>query len=109
MFVLRAKDSEIGVFRLRGFELRLGLSNIFIGIDPGIESLFGDVVRILIGLDCIVEKFFLSVLRAKLEIIDGDFGLGGEQNIFKIGGAGLRGKNIRADGILHLAPKIRLP
>ena len=58
MFVLRAKDAEVGVFRLRGLELRFGLGYIFIGIETCIETLFGDVVRILIGLDGIVEQFF---------------------------------------------------
>ena len=52
------------------------------------------IESVLIGGDRGIKELLQRVLRAKLVVIDGEFRLNAEANIFQIGGAGLRGVDV---------------
>ena len=55
MLELRAQDAEVGILRLRGVQLRFGLRDGFIGGDAGAELNLGQVQRIPIAGDGLIE------------------------------------------------------
>jgi len=91
VLVLRAGDAEIGVLRARGVELGLRLGDGFFAIDACFIERFGEIERVLIGLDGLIEQLFLCVLRAEIVIVNGNFGLCSEPYILKIGSRRLCG------------------
>ena len=82
MLELRAQDAQVGVLRLRRFELRFGLRHGFIRSDAGAELNLRQVQRIPVGRDRGIEQLLQRVLRAKLVVVHGDFGLRREAHIF---------------------------
>src|SRR5579862_6782432 len=108
MFVLRAEYAEVGVLRFGGVELGFGLGDGFLIVDASFEKGFGQVERVLIGLDGFVEQLFLRVLRTEIEIVDGDFGLRGETDVLQIGGGSLRGVVVGVDLIAEFASEVDL-
>jgi len=109
VLILRAKNSDIGVFRLRGGELSLRLQDGLLRVDAGFVQSLGEVDGLLEGLHGGVEEFFQSVLRAKLEVIDGEVGLHGEARVFEIGSTDLRGGGLGTHLVADAAPEVGNP
>src|ERR1700722_14202962 len=109
MFVLRAQDAEIGGFSFGGFELGFGLGYGFVGGDSGFVERGGELQRFFVDDYGGLEKLLEGILAVKLEVIDGEFALGGEAGIFEIGGAGLGVGHAGTDGVADAAPEIGGP
>ncbi len=109
MLILRTQNAQVGVLRLRGLELRLGLHQIFVGIDAGLRKLPRQRHRVFIGLYRFVQKLLLGVLSANFEVVHGDFRLCRQPYVLQVRRGGLRGRDIRAHRISNAAPQVRRP
>ena len=93
---------------LRGVELGFGLGDGFFVVDAGFVESLGEIERVLICLDGLIEQLFLCILRAEIVVVDGDFGLGGEPDILQIGGRSLCGVYVGLHLIANFAPEVDL-
>src|SRR5580692_5191848 len=109
MFVLSAKNAEVGVLGLRRLELSLGLGDGLVGVDAGFVKRLGETQGFLVGDDRVVQQFLKSVLAANVEIIDGDFGFNHQASVFQVGGTRLRRVCICAHVISNAAEEVGCP
>ena len=109
MFILGAENAEIRVLRLGSLQLRFRLRDRFIVAEPGLIQIARKIQRLLIRAHRGIEQPLQRILRAKLIIIGGEFGLRGQAHILQIGGAGLRRERVGFHGVSNAAPQIRLP
>src|ERR1051326_2010350 len=109
MLQLGAEDAQISVLCLRSFELRLGLGNIFVRSDAGLEAHPGQIERLAVSGHGGFEQPFEIVLGAKREIIDSECRGRSQPGVLQIGGSGLRFRSIGVDRISDTAPEIKLP
>ena len=72
---------------------------------PALKLDLRQLERILIRRHGLVEELLQRVLRAQLEIIDGDFGLRGQAHVFQVGGAGLRRRRRWRSTVLRTRPQ----
>ena len=109
MFVLRPQNTNTGVLRLGGFQLSFGLRDRFVGVDTCLIECLGQIQRLRISLHGRIQQLFESVLPAHLEVIDRQLRLRGQEGILEVGCAGLRVRDVGANGVAHSAPQVGRP
>jgi len=104
MLKLRAHHGNVGILHLLSFELCFRLSHIRLGSGSTLETILCELQRIGISLYGVVQKLFLCVGTAQLEVVDGQFGVQAQTGRLKIGGACLSFFSRRAHGAADSSP-----
>jgi hypothetical protein len=89
MFELRALHPDIGILHTRSFELRLCLRHVGLGSGASFEPIGCELKGIGVSFHRVIQKFFLCVRAAELEVVEGEFSLQDESSVFEIGSSGL--------------------
>lgn len=109
MVILGTQDSQVGVLRLRSFQLRFRLRHRFIRTDASLVLARVEVQSVLICDYRSIKELLHGVLGAKFIIIDGEFRLDAQANVLEICRAGLRSVDIGLHRIPDAAPEIGFP
>jgi hypothetical protein len=108
VFELRALDGDVRVFDAGGVQLGLCLRNVGLRSHTPFEAIERELQVVGIGFYGIVEKLFLSVGAAQLEIVQSEFRLETELCGFVVGSGRLRLLASGGDAAPHTSPKVQL-
>ena len=82
------------------------LSDVHGGSETAVIAVFGELQSFFVRVDGGIEKLFLSVEAAQLEIIGSELGMKAQIDVGEIGGGGLRFGAAGFDGAAHAAPEV---
>jgi hypothetical protein len=105
MLELRAQNAKIGIMGADSFQLDFCLRDGFVAVNAGFIEHFGEFQGMLVSYHSGIEKLFERVLPAKLEVIDGGFGLSSQTGILKV----CRARYIGSNGVTNATPQIGCP